>query len=221
MKAYKKALVVGSSGLVGNFLLKILLFDIHYNEVEIWSRTPSEISHLKLKEKIVDYDAMAEMEVTPFDDVYCCLGTTIRKAKSKEAFRKVDFDYVVELAKYSVKAGASKFIVVSSLGANIKSSNFYLRTKGEMEEAVKALAIPGIYIVRPSLLLGKRNDFRFGEYLAKKFMKFFGRFMIGKLKKYKGIHAKAVAKAMHFQSRRENPEIITIDANEILKIGNT
>jgi uncharacterized protein YbjT (DUF2867 family) len=220
MQEEKKALIAGASGLIGSFLLKELLYDNNYSEVEIFSRGKSELLFLKLKERIVDFNSIDSLPVTPVDHVFCCLGTTIKKAGSKEAFRKVDFEYVLSLAKYAERAGASKFFVISSLGANHKSSNFYLKTKGEMEEALKNSSIPAIYILQPSLLLGKRNEFRFGEMIAQKIMPLIGFLFVGGLKKYRGIKAKVVAKAMQHLAKEDKTGIFTLDSAMIQKTGN-
>jgi uncharacterized protein YbjT (DUF2867 family) len=130
MKNNKKALLIGANGLIGSFLLKELLFNGKYYEIEIWVRNTIEKSFLNLKETVIDFDAIDKIPVTSVDHVFCCLGTTIKKAKSKAAFRKVDLEYVVHLAEYAEKAGASQFFVVSSIGASKDASNFYLRTEG-------------------------------------------------------------------------------------------
>ena len=216
-----KALIAGASGLTGSFLLKEILYNKDYSEVEIFSRTHSELFYLKLKERVIDYNSLDSLPVTPVDHVFCCLGTTIKKAGSKEAFRKVDFEYVVSLAKYSERAGASKFIVISSLGANHLSSNFYLRTKGEMEEAIKSVSIPSIYILQPSLLLGNRKEFRFGEIVAQKMMPLIDFIFIGRFRKYKSIKARQVAKAMILLAKEEKSGVVTFDSSMIKDIGNT
>jgi len=219
LKEKSKALIVGANGLIGNLLLREILNDPHYSEIEIWTRTSVGLQYLKLNEKIIDFDAIDKIHVSPVDHVFCCLGTTIKKAGTKEAFRKVDFEYVVQLAKYAELAGASKFFVVSSIGANKRSMNFYLRTKGEMEEAVKGVSIPSIYIFQPSLLFGKRKEFRFGEVISQKFMTLAGFLFIGIMKKYKGIQAKTIAYAMLKLAMNDKTEIVTLNSAKIQKIG--
>ncbi|NHB67756.1 hypothetical protein G8O23_03565 [Bacteroidales bacterium M08MB] len=127
---------------------------------------------------------------------FCCLGTTMRKAGSREAFRKVDFDMVVDFAQKAKTAGIERFAVVSSIGANPKSKNFYLKTKGQVEEELKKIGFARLVIVRPSLLLGKRNERRIAEDIGKVLYSIFSILFIGPLKKYKGIKDEDVAKAM-------------------------
>src|SRR5690606_33293472 len=127
-------------------------------------------SHPKMEVIIDDFkDLSHSRDKLQADHVYCCLGTTMKKAGSKEAFYAVDFHYPLEIAKYSQQQGASQFFLISALGANIKSKIFYNKVKGEIEVAVSSIPFQGINIFRPSLILGKRNEKRFGEDLAKVF----------------------------------------------------
>lgn len=218
MSDKKKILLIGANGLIGGHLLTLLLNDNHFYEVITWSRSPIGLTHSKLKEKIIDFASIKKNPAEKFDILVCCLGTTINKAKSKDAFYKVDHDYVVDLAMYAEKSGISKFIVVSSIGADKNSSNFYLRTKGEMENDISNFNIPGIAILRPSILFGKRKEFRFGEILGKGFMHAIGFLFIGKLKKYKGIHAQTVAEAILILARKDIPEKIILESDQIVNI---
>ena len=190
-----------------------------YNEIEIWVRKSLGIVHQKLKERIIDFNTISELRFVDIDFIFCCLGTTIKIAKTKEAFRIVDYNYVVELAKLASKSGCKKFFVISSIGANSKSSNFYLRTKGEMEDDVKSQKIPGIYILRPSLLLGKREEFRFSEIISKYFMTFLGPFFILGLKKYKGINVSIIAKAILKLAKSDSTGVTILESDKIQDIG--
>ncbi|NVO03593.1 MAG: NAD(P)H-binding protein [Bacteroidetes bacterium] len=211
----KKALLVGANGLVGSNCLMELLDDPFYEKVEIWVRNSMKLSHPKLIEKIVDFDNLESIQSEEINHVYCCLGTTIKKAGSQEAFIKVDYTYVVELAKFCEKISVEKLLVVSSIGAKEKSSNFYLKTKGRMEEAIKLYNIPGIYIFQPSFLLGKRNETRIGESIGKVLINASGVFMFGKLAKYKGIEAKTVAKSMIHFAKSSSNGIQIIESDQI------
>src|SRR5947209_845560 len=124
----KVALIVGSTGLVGSHCLHFLLSSPEYARVTALVRRSTGVTHPKLHEQIVDFDNFASLP--PCDDVFCALGTTIRRAGSKPEFRRVDLEYPLRLAEHALSAGAQQFIVVSSVGANSKSGNFYLRTKG-------------------------------------------------------------------------------------------
>jgi uncharacterized protein YbjT (DUF2867 family) len=189
-----KALIIGATGLIGNCLLDLIEKDNYFNEVEIWVRRAIETRSTKITVKIIDFDHLPDN--IEADAVFCCVGTTIQKAGSKEAFLKVDYEIPVNIAKRCQQSGLEKFFVISSLGANQSSGNFYLNTKGRMELAVSQMNIPTVVILRPSLLFGKRDEFRLGERLAIFFMKGFGVFFFGKLKKYRGIEAYKVAFAM-------------------------
>ncbi len=194
----KTALLFGSTGLTGGYLLQRLLMDSRYEKIKVFVRKKIGFpSDKKLEEHVVKLsDPETFAELLEGDDLFCCLGTTLAKAGSKEAFRKVDFEIPVKIAEASSKNNVPSFIIISSLGANATSSNFYLRTKGEMEEAVRKYAFRKTAILRPSMLLGGRKEFRFGESAGKLFMQAFGFLFIGGLKKYKAIQAKSVARAM-------------------------
>jgi uncharacterized protein YbjT (DUF2867 family) len=215
----KKALLVGANGLIGKALLLELLKSDEYANVEIWVRKPLGIANPKLKERIIDFSRISDLGLIEADGVFCCLGTTINKAKTNEAFRIVDYEYVVELAELASKSGCASFFVISSMGANSNSSNFYLRTKGEMEEAVKAQSIKSIYILRPSLLLGKREEYRFGELLAKYLMTILSPLFIFGLKKYKGIKVSTIARAILKLAMTESTGVSILESDKIQEIG--
>ena len=153
--------------------------------------------HPKLDQKVIDFDNLKKyrMELVA-DDVFCCLGTTIKKAGSKEAFTRVDYNYVTQLAEITANKGASQFLVVSSMGADPSSLFFYNRVKGKMEEDIKKYGFETVHIIRPSLLLGEREEQRTGEEIASKIMKPISTLMVGPLEKYKPIQAETVAKAL-------------------------
>lgn len=197
----KTALVAGSTGLIGNQLIRLLLDDTGYEKVIAISRKPLEIHHSKLKNVIADLSSLATQKDTLIaDEVYCCLGTTMRTAGSKEAFRAVDFDYPLALAKISFENGAKSFCLVSALGANPDSFIFYNRVKGEIENAIDEIGFDRYHIFQPSLLLGDRSEKRAGEDSAKTAYKLFG-FLIPK--KYQAIEAIKVARAMiHFSHEK-------------------
>jgi len=193
----KTALITGASGLVGSELLKQLLADENYEKVIVFVRTQLEARHEKLIQKVIDFESVStSTEDIRADHAFCCLGTTIRKAGSQARQYRIDHDYVIDFAKACRSAGVSKFAVVSSAGAKIKTGNFYLRTKGEMEEDLKKIPFEGLYILRPSLLMGRRKEFRFGELIARGIMKVINPLMTGGLRRYRGINASMVAAGM-------------------------
>lgn len=196
----KTALVAGSTGLIGSQLLQLLLNDTYYDKVKAISRSPLGISHPKLESIVLDFDRMAgHQDKLKADDVFCCLGTTIKKVKTKENFRKVDFEYPLELAKLTKARGAEQFLLVSALGADKKSNIFYNHVKGEVEEAISEIIFKSYHIFRPSLLMGDRKENRSGEEAGKVFFKIFG-FLVPK--KYKGIESIKVARAMYTVARQ-------------------
>jgi uncharacterized protein YbjT (DUF2867 family) len=190
----KTALVAGATGLIGRQLLALLQEDAHYARVKVISRNPLPVAHAKLENLVTDFDRLSELgSQLKADEVFCCLGTTIRQAGSQRAFRKVDFEYPLELARLTKQAGARAFLLVSALGANKNSRIFYNRVKGEVEEAVGQVGFETLHIFRPSLLLGSRTEKRPGEDAAKIFYFLFG-WMVPL--KYKAIDSAKVARAM-------------------------
>jgi uncharacterized protein YbjT (DUF2867 family) len=198
----KTALIAGATGLIGHSLIKYIQESDEYDKVIALVRKPSITPHPKVDEQLINFEQLANFITSnKVDDVFCCLGTTIKTAGSQEAFTKVDYTYVVELAKWAEKNDCKHFSVVSSVGAKADTSNFYLRTKGQMETAISDLNIPSIHIFRPSLLLGQRDEFRFGEKFSEVIMGLFKPLLIGGLRKYRAIQAHDVAKAMINQAQ--------------------
>jgi uncharacterized protein YbjT (DUF2867 family) len=187
----KKALVIGASGLIGQQLIDLLLQDENYSVIAL-IRTALPIQHERLIQVPFNFDN-PNNEVIQADEIFCCLGTTIKVAGSQQAFYKVDFEYVLDIAKRAYLNGAKKFALVSSMGANKNSTIFYSKTKGAIEEAVTGIGYESLFIFRPSLLLGKRTAFRTVERIAQSFFNFFSILIP---KKYQAIQARQVAKAM-------------------------
>ncbi|HDP76318.1 MAG TPA: oxidoreductase [Bacteroidales bacterium] len=190
----RKAAVFGSSGLVGSNLLSLLEENMNYSEILAYRRKAFEENAFN-KVKLVDFNNDFSI-ASSVDDVFISLGITMKKAGSKNAFKAVDFDLVVEVARNANQAGVKRIIVVSSIGADARSSNFYLRTRGEMEEELRKFDFELLAIVRPSILLGKRNEFRFGESVGIWFFRTFRFIFVGPLRRYRGIDANDAAKAM-------------------------
>lgn len=160
----KQALVLGATGMVGTELVKQLAEDRDYDRIKVLVRKPMSFNHPKLEQIKADYDKLgAYTDAFKVDAVYCCLGTTMKTAGSKAAFRRVDLDYPVEAARLAREAGVRLFAVVSALGADEGSMFFYNRVKGEMERLLRESGLPSLYIFRPSLLLGNRQERRTGE----------------------------------------------------------
>lgn len=190
------ATLVGATGLIGGYLLEELLNDPYFDTVRILIRRPIDITHPKLEKKIVDFNDSDSLLValSNSDVLFCAIGSTMKKVKGdKDTYRKIDFDIPVKLAKFCKMTGCEMFILVSSGGANSKSMIFYQRLKGETDEALKEVGLKSVHIMRPSLLLGKRKEFRLGENIGKALMTSLS-FLIPE--KYKAIHGRDVAKVM-------------------------
>ncbi|MEX0813084.1 MAG: NAD(P)H-binding protein [Chitinophagales bacterium] len=220
MKNKKTALIAGATGLVGNALLQLLLDDDRYSEVRVLSRSSLEIEHPKLKEELLQFghlqDFAAHFEV---DHVFCCLGTTIKKAGSEAAFKKVDQEYPLVMAQLAHEKKVAHFLIITAMGANSGSLIFYNKVKGQVESAIKDLKLKATSVLRPSLLLGDRKESRIGEQVGTAFMKLAAPFMLGSLKKYKAIEAKTVAKAMLRIANSEKEGFNIYESDALQKLG--
>ena len=193
----KKALIIGATGLVGNELLHRLLDSDLYGHVTALVRRPMGLANPKLHERIIDFDNMESMASEfAVDEVFCCLGTTIKKAGSKEAFRKVDYEYPLKAAELAKAQGVSQYLVISAIGADPKTKVFYSRVKGELESALITLQFDSLQLIHPSLLLGKRDEFRTAEALSGWLSPVFSPLLRGRLARFKPIKAEEVAAAM-------------------------
>jgi uncharacterized protein YbjT (DUF2867 family) len=211
----KTATLIGATGLIGSHLLQELLNDPYFDIVRILIRRPLDITHPKLEKKLVDFTDIESLKLAleNSDAVFCAIGTTQKKVKGdKVAYRKIDFDIPVNAAKFCKETGCEKFILVSSIGANSKSNNFYLKLKGEVEDTVKAVGIKATYFMQPSTLLGARKESRPGERIARGVMKLFS-FLIPA--RYKAIEAKDVAKAMLREAKKEEEGVFVYQYKEI------
>jgi uncharacterized protein YbjT (DUF2867 family) len=197
--------LIGASGLIGSHLLQLLLDDPDFDTVKILVRRKLQTTHQKLEQKIVDFNDSDSLLVAMdnSDVVFCTVGTTQKKVKGdKEAYRKVDYDIPVKAARFCKMIGCDSFILVSAVGADSRAKNFYLKLKGEVEEVVKTVGIRSVYIMRPSMLMGNRKEYRFGEKVITPVMKALS-FLLPS--KYKPIQAEDVAKAM-LRAAKKNEE---------------
>ncbi|AII51275.1 NAD-dependent epimerase/dehydratase family protein [Hymenobacter sp. APR13] len=193
----KTALIAGASGLIGSQLLPLLLASDRYAKVIAVGRRPLPIVHPKLEQRLLDFDHLEEHRFALIaDDVYCCLGTTMRQAGSKKAFYTVDYLYVVKLAALTAGNFAAQLLVVSAMGADEKSRVYYNRVKGEMEQAVRQTPFRAVHLFRPSLLLGERSEQRTGERLGAVLLRVLRPVLRGPLRRYRAIDAATVARAM-------------------------
>ena len=191
------AIVIGATGLTGSHLVNLLLHNPAFDKVKVLMRKPSLKQRPGLESIIVDFEDEESLAAALQGDVlFCCIGTTKRKAGGKEQFREVDFNIPVRCATLAKRHGFNQFLLMSSIGANVNSRFFYLRTKGEAEQAITRLGFNSMHIFRPSALLGKRDEPRPGDVLTQYLVQVFYFLLQGKWKKYRGIRASTVAKAM-------------------------
>jgi len=216
-----KALIAGASGLIGGLLLRELLAADEHRQVVAVGRRPVEVEHPRLRQATVDFAALEKSgEVLQADDAFCCLGTTIRRAGSREAFRAVDHGAVLAFAWAAKRAGARRFFVVSSLGADADARGFYLRVKGETEDALAVLGFEVLNILRPSLLLGPRAEFRAGERIAQAALWLAEPLLFGRWGKYRAIEAATVARAMaRLSFARGERGVRVFESDEIEDLG--
>jgi uncharacterized protein YbjT (DUF2867 family) len=211
------AVIAGASGLVGQECLRLLLN--RYPSVTSLVRKPTGRQHLRLIERRIDFDRIDTIEIPRGAHVYSALGTTIKKAGSEAAFRRVDFDYPKMLAARAAAAGAARFMLVSSVGANKASSNFYLRVKGELEEAIAKMPLEAALFFRPSVLIGDREEKRRGEAAGIAVGRALAFALIGPLRKYRAIPAGTVAEAMVSAANSEANGVRIYHYDEMLRLA--
>lgn len=220
MNRKKTAIIAGATGLTGSHLLRYLIADPDIDEIRVIGRREPEFSNSKINLLSTDFsDRNTLIHFLNGDMLFCCLGTTIKKAGSEDAFRKIDLEIPVLLAQIASENKVPAFGVVSSIGARSESSNFYLRTKGEMEEKILMIPFKNTVIVRPSMLLGKRNEFRFGEEAGKLLMRTLSFLLAGPVKKYRAIESKTVALALLFLVKNNPSNKKIFESGELEFIG--
>ncbi|RYZ97618.1 MAG: NAD-dependent epimerase/dehydratase family protein [Sphingobacteriaceae bacterium] len=215
-----KAIIVGASGLIGSNLLQQLLQQPDYDEVLIMVRKGLQITHPKLKQAIVNFNALDKYAaLITGHALFCCLGTTNHKTPDKAVYRKIDHDYPVQLAQLASQKGVEEFHLVSAVGANASSSQFYLKTKGETERDVKKTGVKALHIYQPSFLVGDRADARLGEKIAGAVLFVLDPLLIGGLKKFRSIKASTVARAMLNQSLINKDGIFVHPSDQIKELA--
>ncbi|WP_353197365.1 oxidoreductase [Parapedobacter defluvii] len=200
----KSAIIFGATGLIGGHLLRQLLDNPVYGKIIAVVRRDIGITHPKLHQLIADLQALNTIEAELIgDDVFCCLGTTRKRTPDLTDYYQVDHDYPVAIASITKGNGASAFMLVSAVGANPDSSNFYLRIKGEAERDIRAVGFESLHIFRPSLLTGKRHEQRWTERVSEKVLWAINPLLVGSLTRYRSIPAASVAAAMNSIAQRE------------------
>lgn len=211
------ALLIGATGATGTDLLKKLLNDTSFDEVAVFVRKPIAVTNDKLKVHVVDFDRPEEWSHLVKGDVaFSCLGTTLKAAGSKEAQRKVDYDYQYNFARTAKENNVAHFILVSSFGANSKSDFFYSQIKGELEDAVKKLTFKKTTIFNPGMLQRKNTD-RPGEVVAQKVLQFIN--MLGLFKKHKPLPTEVLAQAMMNAAKNQTNSYDIVKLNAIHELG--
>ncbi|RMA66103.1 NAD(P)H-binding protein [Ulvibacter antarcticus] len=213
----KTAIILGATGLTGGMLLDKLVSDTSFSKVKVFSRSSVEKKHPKIEEHLINLFHLKKHKAEfQGDVVFCCIGTTKAKTPDKETYKKIDYGIPVAAAKLCKENGINQFIVVSAMGADVESSMFYNKVKGEMERDVLAQGIDKTFILQPSMIGGKRDEKRMGEHLGKIFMRSFG-FLVPK--KYKIIEPETIALAMRRLSKKGYDETI-ITSEKIKEIAN-
>ncbi len=213
------AVVIGASGLTGSYVVEELLKDDAFGIVRILVRRPVQIIHNKLQQEVMSFNDINDytQKFGEGDIIFCCIGTTQKGVKGDNAaYEKIDFDIPVNAARIGISKKYKKFLMVSSVGANENSSNFYLKLKGKTENAIRRFAFESICFFRPSMLLGERKELRRGEKILQTSMKLFSLLLFGSLKKYHAINARDVAIAMVKESKQNNPGVHYFEYREIM-----
>lgn len=216
--ARETAAIIGGTGLIGSILHKLIQDDDFFETVRLLVRRPMPGGQKKTEVKLIDFndDESFRLALEGCSTVFCAVGTTQKKVGGNEKqYKKIDVEIPVKAAHYSAAAGASHFSLVSAVGANKNSNNFYLKLKGEAEEGVQSFGIASVAIFQPSLLLGERQEQRTGERIAQTLMPFFSPLLIGKLSKYKPISAMTVAAAMLARAKEKKLGCFTYQWKEM------
>jgi len=215
----KTAIVLGGTGLTGNLLINRLLADDSYACIKLFSRKASGIKSEKIEKFVGDLFQLEHFKDDfTADEVFCCIGTTSAKTKDRVVYKAIDFGIPSTAARLARENNIPTFLVISSMGANTRSSIFYSRTKGEMEQAVLGEKIPHTYILRPSLIMGNRAERRMGESVGAAVLKFTNAVLVGRLKKYRAIEADCIAAAMIHLAISKPPSGIVI-SDKLQELG--
>lgn len=227
---HKSALVLGATGLIGGHVVDCLLADETYDQIVTIGRRKLDRDDRKLTQHVADIETILALSpasaksndptrdlASAFGatDIYCALGTTMKKAGSKTAFEQVDYQYPLKAAELGLARGARQFLIVTALGADANSSIYYNQVKGRVEDALQQLQFHSIHIFRPSLLNGERDELRPGEEIGKALGGVLGLVMVGPLKKYKPIAGRTVARAMLRAARKADSGIHVYESDTI------
>ncbi|MBH5320517.1 NAD(P)H-binding protein [Paenibacillus sp. GSMTC-2017] len=214
----RRAVIVGATGLVGGELVKLLLSSRHYTKVTVIVRKRLSMSHPRLEQRQLDFKELGHTpaELIEGADIYCTLGTTMKKAGSKEQFQLVDYDYPMELGRLCKRYGARKMLIVTAIGSSVNSMFFYSKVKGRVEQDLKALQLPSLLIFKPSLILGHREETSFRESFVIKAAEKLSFLFNGRWSKYKPVTANGIAQAMISEALTCDIALHIIESNEII-----
>lgn len=216
------AVVIGATGLTGNLVVEELLKDPAFKTVRVLGRRKVSKLHEKLHQEIVNFNDLDDYskKFGEGDAIFCCIGTTQKKVKGDKAlYEKVDFDISVNAARIGISKDFKKFLIVSAIGANPNSSNFYLKLKGKTENALMQFSYTSLDIFQPSIINGRRNESRTLEKIAQAFMDLFSFLFLGPLKKYRAIGADSIAKAMVNASKQNNKGVHYFRYEEMMELA--
>jgi uncharacterized protein YbjT (DUF2867 family) len=202
-----ETIIFGATGAVGSELLRLCLDGNRYSRVTVIARRATSLTHEKLQWISAEFDALDNLEPVPGlveGDAYCCLGTTIKAAGSEEAFRRVDYEYVLNAARFAKRSNVTQFSLVTAIGANPESGMLYNRTKGEVEAAIIAEGFPTLNIFRPSLLKGKRAEFRLKEEIGNSLLFLMTPLFHFGLQKYEPVEISTLARALYVSADQKN-----------------
>jgi uncharacterized protein YbjT (DUF2867 family) len=215
-----KAIIIGASGLIGSELVKLVTAGNNFNEVVLITRRPLSYNHKKIRQVVIDFDKLNEIaQEISGDVIFSCLGSTKGKTPDSVEYRKIEYDYTLNIARMGLNNHVQQFHFVSSLGADATSSNSYLKLKGEVEHGLKALTIKSLNIYQPSYLTGARTEQRLDDKLMRPLMSVLDHLLIGGLKKYRSIPAEVVAKAMVNQCLKNKKGVFTYPSNIIKQLA--
>lgn len=220
----KTATIIGATGMIGTYLQEGMIGDSYFETIRLMVRRPIVKPHEKIEIKLVDFDdaESVRLALEGTDIVFCAMGTTQKNVKGdKELYRKIDLEIPLKVARFAKEAGCEKFILISSVGANPKKGNFYLKLKGEVEEKLQAIGFRSLHIMQPSVLLGKRAENRPSERILQDSMKFLSGIFFGGYRKYRAISGKTVATAMVASSKNDTPGTFRYLYDDIMKLSSS
>ena len=216
----KTALVFGSSGLIGNQLVDLMIKDNNYNKIKLFVRSEPTIDSSKLEIIKTDFNNLKNhKDSIKGDDCFFCIGTTRKNTPDKDKYIKIEYNLPIEVARIAKLNFVNNFIYISSLGANPNATSLYLKNKGQAEQELIKLNFSNLSIFRPSILLGNRKENRVGEKIGILVMKTLSPLMLGNMKKYKPIKVENVALAMMMVADNNYKKTI-FESDKIMEISN-